>query len=129
MEPLILHTLAVFLKVFLVWRCRTCVKIPLQINVFAKPGFWLDFMTIWGFILEHGGHILGLKSASKSIPELDIYHGGPMGASGRPMGTSDGHMGTPGKRERRSLRVWDEDFGGPYMSFGQSISSHSLVAP
>ena len=86
-------------------------------------------MTIWGFILEHGGHILGLKSASKSIPESDIYHGGLMGVLGRPMGTSDGHMRTPDKRERRSLGGWDEDSGGPYMSFGQSIAPHSLVAP
>ena len=28
-----------------------------------------------------------------------------------------------------SLRAWDEDFGCPYMSFGQSITPHSLVAP
>ena len=105
------------------------VQIHQQIHVFAKLGFGHDFMTIWGFILEHFGHILGFKSASKSIPELDIYHGGPMGALGRPMGTSDGHMRTPDKRECRSLGGWDGDFGGPYMSFGQSIVSHSLVAP
>ena len=86
-------------------------------------------MLIWGFILEHFGHILGFRSTSKSIPELDIHHGGPMGASGRPMGTSDGHMGTPRQKRTRSLHGWDEDFGGPYMSFGQSIASHSLVAP
>ena len=128
-EPLILHTLAMFLKVFLVWRCRTCVKIPLQINVFSKPGFGFDFMMIWGFILEHGGHILGLKSASKSIPELEIHHGGPMGVSERPLVTSDGHMGTPKSKGTWSLRAWDIDFGGPYMSFGQSITPHSLVAP
>ena len=128
-EPLILHTLAVFLKVFLVWRCRAVVQIHQQINVFAKLGFRHDFMLIWGFILEHFGHILGFNSASKSIPELEIHHGGPMGASGRRLGTSDGHMGTPGKRERRSLRGWDGDFGGPYMSFGQSIRPDSLVAP
>ena len=105
------------------------VQIHQQINVFAKLGFRHDFMLIWGFILEHFGHILGFNSASKSIPELEIHHGGPMGASERPLGTSDGHMGTPGKRERRSLRAWDEGFGGPYMSFGQSIRPHSLVAP
>ena len=28
-----------------------------------------------------------------------------------------------------ALGGWDEDFGGPYMSFGQSIVPRSLVAP
>ena len=28
-----------------------------------------------------------------------------------------------------SLDGWDTDFGGPYLSFGQPIVSHSLVAP
>ena len=37
-------------------------------------------MTMWGFMLGHFGHILGFNSASKSIPELDIHHGGPMEA-------------------------------------------------
>ena len=99
------------------------VKIHQQINVFAKLGFRHDFMVIWGFILEHFGHILGFNSASKSIPELEIHHGGPMGASERPLVTSDGHMGTPRQRARRSLDGWDEDSGGPYMSFGQSTRS------
>ena len=122
------------------------VQIHQQINVFAKLGFRHDFMLIWGFILEHFGHILGFKSASKSIPELDIHHGGPMGASGWPLGTSGGRrgikvsilghfalgmriLGVPGGKHPWALRAWDEDFGGPYMSFGQSIISHSLVAP
>ena len=117
---------------------------------FAKPGFWFEFMTIWGFMLEHVGHILGFKSTSKSIPELDIHHGGPMGASGRPLGTSGGRSLTPKSKGPWSLRAgvrlyppfvelqvgrnlvtscWDEVLGGPYMSFGQSIISHSLVAP
>ena len=89
------------------------VQIHQQINDFAKLGFRHDFIVIWGFILEQFGHILGFKSASKSIPELDSHHGGPMGASGRPMGTSDWHMGTPGKRECRSLDGRDGGFGVP----------------
>ena len=128
-EPLNLHAFAVFLKVFLVWRCRAVVQIHQQINVFAKLGFWHNFMLIWGFIFEHFGHILGLNSASKSIPELEIHHGGPMGVSERPLVTSDGHMGTPKSKGTWSLRAWDGDSGGPYMSFGQSIRLHSLVAP
>ena len=98
LEPLLLHTLATLLKVFLVWRCRAVVQIHQQINDFAKLGFRYDFMVIWGFMLEHFGHILGFNSASKSIPELEIHHGGPMGASERPLVTSDGHMGTPRRK-------------------------------
>ena len=104
-------------------------QIHQQINVFAKLGFRHDFMLIWGFILEHFGHILGFNSVSKSIPELEIHHGGPMGVSERPLVTSDGHMGTPRQKRTRSLDGWDDGLGGPYMSFGQSIRPHSLVAP
>ena len=99
-------------------------QIHQQIHVFVKLGFGHDFMTIWGFILEHGGHILGLKSASKSIPELDIYHGSPMGASGRPMGTSRGGWGTPKREGRRSLRAWDEDLPPPWSSPGGKEDGH-----
>ena len=105
------------------------VQIHQQINDFANLGFRHDFMLIWGFILMHFGHILGFNSASKSIPELEIHHGGPMGVSERPLVTSDGHMGTPRQKGTLPLRAWDGDSGGPYMSFGQSIASHSLVAP
>ena len=86
-------------------------------------------MKILGFMLEHVGHILGFKSASKSIPELDIHHGDPMGANWGFRTANGTSGGPPGKRECRSLRGWDEDFGGPYMSFGKRIVSHSLVAP
>ena len=99
------------------------VQIHQQINDFAKLGFRHDFMVIWGFILEHFGHILGFNSASKSIPELEIHHGGPMGVSERPLVTSDGHMGTPKSEHPWSLRAWDSVLGGPYMSFGQSTRS------
>ena len=70
-------------------------------------------MLIWGFILEHFGHILGFNSASKSIPELEIHHGGPMEASGRPLGTSGGHMGTPRQKAIRSLGACGEDLTPP----------------
>ena len=40
-----------------------------------------------------------------------------------------GSRGTPKSEHPWALRGWDNDFGGPYMSFGQSIAPHSLVAP
>ena len=52
-----------------------------------------------------------------------------MGASGRRLGTSGGRWGIPKSEHPWPLDGWDIDFGGPYMSFGQSIISHSLVAP
>ena len=66
-----------------------------------------DSMMFLGYILEHVWHILRFKSASKSIPELDI-HQGPTGFSGRSMGTSGGRWpfgGSPGKRELCHLMV------------------------
>ena len=94
------------------------VQIHQQIHVFAKLGFGHDFMTIWGFILKHFGHMLGIKSASKSIPELDIHHESPMEASLLPMGTSGGRWVAPKSKGPWGLGGWDSGFGGTYMSTG-----------
>ena len=63
----------------------------------GEARIWHACMMIWGFILEHVWHILGFKSASTWIPELewglqDGHWGRQVAAGGPPKVKECGHF-------------------------------------